>query len=219
MIENFTSWIIEAIKNNGPISVFFGGIIEQIAGVLIPSPLIPMSAGFLLIPAQVNFSRLLLLTAQKISLPYALGGTLGASLLYFLVFYGGRTLIEKTGKFFGLSLKEIDRFRLRFSRGFKDEILIFLLVVLPVSSISLIAGACAIIGIPAQEFFPLLLAGTFFRSLFLAILGWKIGETYQEILHGLEKTETIFSLLFLGVIFCVLAALYYRRKKFFNSGE
>lgn len=217
MIENLTLSLVEAIKTNGSLSVFIGGVIEQLLGVLIPSPLVPMSAGFLLIPKEVAFMPALMLIIKKISLPYCLGASLGAMVLYLIAFSGGRLLIDKFGRFLGISLNNIDKFRKKFTRGFKDEALIFLLLIIPVSPVSLIAASCAIIGIKAWEFLPILLAGTFFRSLFLAFLGWKVGETYQLALKSLDKTETYLSISIIGIVFLVITFLYYKREKFFNN--
>lgn len=212
MLKNLSHQIIEAIKSNGPKSVFWAGIIEQVISP-IPSVFIPMSAGFFLIQQEISFFSAVEEVVRKISLPYSLGATLGSSVLYFIAMYGGRILIEKFGRFFGVSLKNIDLFRKKFTRGFKDEVLIFLLVCLPVTPISLVAASCGLIKIPPQEFYPLLAAGTFFRSIFLGFLGWRIGESYHFLAKGLDKIESFISILVVGVIFFLLAFLYWKRRK------
>lgn len=217
MIERLTNLIIESIKNHGSLSVFWGAIIEQLAGVLIPSPLIPMSAGYLLIPKHEAFFKSLFLIISKISFPYALGASLGASVLFFVAYFGGRTLIKKFGRFFGVSLNEIDKFRRRFTKGWKDELFILVLLTIPVTSISLVSASCALIGISALKFFPLLLAATFLRSIILAVIGWKVGETYELMTQNLESTQTLVSIGLLGIIFLVFVFLYLKREKFFKS--
>lgn len=219
MISRLTNLIIESIKNHGSLSIFWGAIIEQLAGVLIPSPLIPMSAGYLLIPKHVSFFQSLILIIQKISFPYSLGASLGASVLFFVAYFGGRTLIKKFGRFFGVSLNEIDKFRRRFTKGWKDELLILVLLTIPVTSISLVSASCALIGISFLQFFPLLLAATFFRSIILAFLGWKVGETYEQVTQNLESTQTLVSIGLLGIVFLLFVFLYLKREKFFNNAE
>lgn len=219
MIERLTNLIVESIKNHGSLSVFWGAIIEQLAGVLIPSPLIPMSAGYLLIPKHEAFIKSLFLIMSKISFPYALGASLGASVLFFVAYFGGRTLIKKFGKFFGVSLSEIDKFRRRFTRGWKDELLILVLLTLPITSVSLVSATCALIGISALKFIPLLLLATFFRSIILAVLGWQVGETYELVTQNLESTQTLVSVALLGIVFLIFTFLYLKRERFFNSAE
>jgi len=212
MFKEITSSLIQAITQNGPISVFWAAIIEQVISP-IPSVLIPMSAGVLLISRELPLIPLLIQVAKKISFPYAVGATIGSSVLYLTAYFGGRLLIERFGKFFGLSVKNVDRFRNRFTRGFKDEFIIFFLVILPVTPISLVAASCGVIGISALEFYPLMLVGTFIRSLFLGWLGSQAGEAYQLIGSGLNRVETLLSIAGVGVVFAFLAILYLKRQK------
>jgi len=216
MLNQITSSLLNAIKQNGARSVFLAGVIEQVISP-IPSVLIPMSAGFLLIPKSAFSFQVLIQIIRKISLPYSLGATLGCSVLYLATFFGGRVLMEKYGKFFGLSLRQIDKFRTKFTRGFKDEAIIFLLLILPVTPISIVAAGCGLIGITAYEFYPLMFLGTLTRSIFLAFLGWKTGETYVSMAHNLNKTESLLSFGIIGVIFLTLGFLYYKRFKFFSE--
>jgi len=216
MFKELTVTIIEAIRQNGAMSVFWGGLIEQVISP-IPSVLIPMSAGFILIPKQLASLAAFQQIYHQISFPYAVGATIGSSVLYFASYYGGRALIEKFGKFFGLSLKNIDRFKNKFTRGFKDELIIFLLIILPATPISLVAASCGIIGIKAAEFYPLIFLGTFVRSLLLGWLGWQAGEAYQLISSGLNKIETLLSIAGVGVAFAILAFLYYKRQKILKN--
>lgn len=212
MLKEITSNLIEAITQNGPISVFWGAVIEQVISP-IPSVLIPLSAGMILISTDLPLGIMILQIIKKISFAYALGASLGASVLYFTAYLGGRALIEKFGKFFGLSLSHIDRFRNRFSRGIKDELLILLLVILPVTPISLVAASCGIIGVSPLEFYPLLFIGTFFRALLLGWLGAKAGETYHLLGSSLNKVESLISFAGVAFIFGLLAFLYYKRRK------
>jgi len=212
MIGHLTTLILEAIKQNGAMSVFWGGLIEQVISP-IPSVLIPTSAGFLLIPKNLPFLIGLSQIIRQISLPYALGATIGTTVLYLTAFYGGRALIEKFGKFFGLSIKNVDRFKSKFTRGFKDELLIFFLVALPATPISLVAASCGVIEIRALEFYPLIFAGTLVRSFLLGWLGWQAGEAYQLVSSGLNKAENLLTMA--GVVggLAFLGFLYYKRQK------
>lgn len=212
MLKEFTLNLIEAIRQNGAKSVFLAGLIEQIISP-IPSVLIPMSAGFLLIPQKLGLPAALSQIFRQISGPYAVGATLGTTVLYLLALYGGRALIEKFGKFFGLSIKNIDRFKNKFTRGFKDELIIFLLIALPATPISLVAASCGVIGIKALEFYPLIFVGTLVRSLFLGWLGWRAGETYQLLSSGLNLAESFLTVAAVGIGFALLAFLYYKRHK------
>lgn len=212
MISEFTNNLIELIRQNGPRSVFWAGVIEQVISP-IPSVLIPTSAGFLLIPQNLSLGTALLKIFREISLPYAFGATLGTTVLYLGAFYGGRALIERFGKFFGISLKHIDKFRNKFTKGFRDELIIFGLIALPATPISLMAAGCGLIGIRAFEFYFLVFAGTLIRSLFLGWLGWQAGEAYELAGSGLGKMESLLTMIIAVVGVLGIGFLYYKRHK------
>ncbi|MDP2864959.1 MAG: hypothetical protein Q8O90_01815, partial [Elusimicrobiota bacterium] len=75
MIAEITQWILELIKTHGPASVFIGVIIESVIAP-IPSPVIIMGAGAILIPATLPAGPALWDIARFIVLPGALASTL-----------------------------------------------------------------------------------------------------------------------------------------------
>lgn len=216
MLKALAHSLIEAIKHNGATSVFWAGLIEQVISP-IPSVLIPMSGGVLLISPELTLGPALTQIIKMISFPYAVGATIGASVLYFLAFYGGKVLLQKYGKFFGLTLKNVALFRQKFTRGIKDELIIFFLLILPATPVSLVSASCGVIGIPATEFYPLLFLGTFIRSLFLGWLGWQIGEAYELVGEGLNRLESLLTLVGAAAALGFLAFLYYKRQKILKN--
>ena len=69
------NWIIDSIRAYGPWSVFVGVIIESVI-VPIPSPLIIMGAGFLLIGAELSFLQAFAPIMVQIVLPGSIASTL-----------------------------------------------------------------------------------------------------------------------------------------------
>jgi len=59
-VEDLVSWTLEAIKNLGGFGVFIGVLLESIIAP-IPSPLVIMAAGFILIPAGIPVPEALIL--------------------------------------------------------------------------------------------------------------------------------------------------------------
>ncbi|MCJ7786353.1 MAG: hypothetical protein MUP41_20675, partial [Desulfobacterales bacterium] len=68
--------IVESMRTYGQFSVFIGVIIEQII-VPIPSPLIIMGAGAVLIPPGISISNAFLQILWTIVLPGSIASTLG----------------------------------------------------------------------------------------------------------------------------------------------
>lgn len=208
--------IFASIKTHGSLSVFLGGVIEEII-VPIPSPLISMGAGFLLIEPNLPLGKAVFKMISIVSLPFAFGATFGSLLAYGVAFLGGKPLVERVGKLFELSWGEIERVEKRFTKGKKDEFLIFILRAIPVVPVSLISATCGFLRIPPQEFLLFTFLGIVARSFILAFLGWRVGELYHNLAQGLDLVENIVSILFLVLAGAFLGLLYLKREKFLNS--
>lgn len=193
-----------------------GGVIEEII-VPIPSPLISMGAGYLLIEPNLPFTEALSKMLVLVSLPFAVGATLGSLLAYGLAFIGGKPLIERLGKFFDLSWSQIEKIEKRFTRGKKDEFLIVISRAIPVIPISLISATCGFLRIPWQKFLLFTFIGIIIRSFILAFLGWQVGELYHNLASGLDMAENIVTMILLGLVGVFLGFLYLKREKILNS--
>jgi len=207
------NWLIEAIRENGSLSVFIGGLVEEII-VPIPSPLVSMAGGaFLVDEGEVVVLSLL----KKVVLPFSLGATLGSSFVYLLAFFGGRFLIEKMERYLGFNWQMLEKTRKRFIKGYKDEIAIFLLRAIPVMPVSLISGVCGMVRIDWKEFYIFTFLGLLVRSFVLSFLGWQLGAAYEPVVKGIDRIETVVFLVIALFFLGVLGFLYYRRKKFFDK--
>ena len=204
--------IFASIKTHGSLSAFLGGVIEEII-VPIPSPLISMGAGFLLIEPNLPLGKAVFKMISIVSLPFAFGATFGSLLAYSLAFFGGKPVIDRVGRFFDLSWEEIEKAERRFTKGKKDEFLIFISRAIPVVPISLISATCGFLRIPLQEFLLFTFLGIVVRCFILAFLGWRVGEVYHNLAQGLDLVENIISIIFLVVAGAFLGFLYLKREK------
>jgi len=80
-VTEILNWIMDSIRAHGAWSVFVGVIIESVI-VPIPSPLIIMGAGFVLISAELSFVQALVPITLQIVLPGSIASTLGAYVGY-----------------------------------------------------------------------------------------------------------------------------------------
>lgn len=208
--------IFASIKTHPLISVFLGGIIEEII-VPIPSPLISMGAGYLLIEPNLSLGKALLKILRVVSFPFSFGATLGSLLAYGITFFGGKPITARFGKFFDLSWKEIEKVKERFKRGKKDELMILISRAIPVIPISLISATCGFIRIPLSKFLLFTFLGIIVRSFILAFLGWQVGEVYYRFARGIDMAENIVTILLLFFAAFFLGFLYLKREKFLNS--
>ena len=194
-MTDLLTWIMESIRVYGPWSVFIGVIIESVI-VPIPSPLVIMGAGFLLIPRDLNALGALGPVLLLIVLPGSVASTLGAYIGYWIGYLGGKPVVERWKGFLGFGWEEVEGLEKRFRTGGANT-WIFFLRALPIFPLSVISAAAGLIRMPVKSFSLWTFFGTIPRCLFLGYLGWWMGETYQHIAYGFDRAETLMSILFL----------------------
>ena len=207
---------MDSIRAYGPWSVFIGVIIESVI-VPIPSPLIIMGAGFVLINPELKFVEAFMPILLQIVLPGSIASTLGAYIGYAIGFYGGKPMIDRWKNFLGFSWRDVEAMERRFEGG-KANTSIFFLRALPIFPLSVISGAAGVLRLPLKQFSLWTFYGTIPRCLLLGYLGWGLGETYQGFAKGIDRAESIMSGLIILAIFGVIIWLRSRvRGKILNQ--
>ena len=179
------NWIIDSIRAYGPWSVFVGVIIESVI-VPIPSPLIIMGAGFLLISAELSFLQAFAPIMLQIVLPGSIASTLGAYIGYGIGYIGGKPLVERLQNFLGFSWSDVEAMEHRFREGQVNTSLFFLRA-LPIFPLSVISAAAGLLRLPIRQFTLWTFYGSIPRCLFLGYLGCGLGEPYQAMAKGIYK--------------------------------
>lgn len=188
LLAAITSLIINTISVLGYSGVAVLMMIES-AAIPLPSEVIMPFAGFLV--SQGRFGLL------GIALAGALGSVLGSCLTYFLGRYGGRSLIEKYGRYVLISHSDLDiadRFFGKFG-----IFAAFLGRILPVvrTYISIPAG------ISRVKFWPFTFAtfvGSYIWSFFLGWIGFKLGENWESLHLIFQKLDWLIVILIVIVL-------------------
>ena len=196
------NWIMDSIRAYGSWSVFIGVIIESVI-VPIPSPLIIMGAGFVLISPELKFFEALTPILLQIVLPGAIASTLGAYIGYAIGYLGGKPMVDRWKNFLGFSWNDVEALEKRFQGG-KANTSIFFLRALPIFPLSVISAAAGLLRLPIKQFSLWTFYGTIPRCLFLGYLGWGMGETYQGMAKGIDRAESIMSAILILAIFAVI---------------
>ena len=211
MISEITQWIMELMRAHGQLAVFIGVMIEQII-VPIPSPLIIMGAGAILIAPESSIADALLQILWIIVLPGAVASTLGSYIGYTISYYGGKALVIRFQRFLGVDWNEIANLEKRF-QGRKEALTIFLARAIPVFPISLVSIFAGLIRIAVRPFTVYTFLGSIFRCLFLGFVGWWVGATFEKIATRLDSMETIVSIIMLLGMTGVLGYLYLKLRR------
>jgi membrane protein DedA with SNARE-associated domain len=199
------------MRTYGQFSVFIGVIIEQII-VPIPSPLIIMGAGAVLIPPGISISNAFLQILWTIVLPGSIASTLGSYIGYMISFYGGKALVDRLQRFLDVDWDQIERLEKRF-QGRGGGLSIFLSRAIPVFPISLVSIFAGLLRIPIKPFTIYTFLGSMFRCFFLGFFGWWIGATYEKAATRLNSVETIVSTVMLIGMGVAFGTLYYKFRR------
>jgi len=202
---------MELMRAHGQLSVFVGVMIEQII-VPIPSPLIIMGAGAILIPAELSIPNAFLQILWIIVLPGSFASTLGSYIGYLISFYGGKALVVRLQRFLDVDWQEIENLEKRF-KGKKEALIIFFSRAIPVFPISLVSIFAGLLRIPIKPFTFYTFLGSIFRCFFLSFFGWWIGATYGKVATRLDSVETIVSIIMLTGMGLVFIYLYYKFRR------
>ncbi len=211
MVGEITQWIMESMRGHGQLAVFVGVMIEQII-IPIPSPLIVMGAGALLILPTLPIPAALLEILWIIVLPGAIGETSGSFIGYTVSYYGGRTLVTRFRRFLDVDWDSIANLERRF-KGRKEIVSLFLFRAIPVFPMSLVSVFAGLLRISIKPFTVFTFCGAVFRCFFLGFVGWWIGTTYEKFATRLDSVETIVSMAMLIGMFGVLGYLYLRFRR------
>jgi membrane protein DedA with SNARE-associated domain len=211
MIENLIVYIQSIISEHGAWGVFFATIIEELVAP-IPSPLIPLAAGFFLLPDGMSLAEITLRGVITIAIPVSVGISVGSAFVYALGFFGGKPVIEKSKKLTGINWKDIQTAEEKITRGSKDELSLFALRLLPIVPGVAVSGFCGVVRYPFNKFIIITGIGAFFRAFVLGMIGWQVGELYANYADMISRFEKY---IFLGLIASLVLFIggYYAKKK------
>lgn len=192
MLADLTRWILEAIRSHGVLGVIIGVALESII-VPIPSPVVIMAAGAVLVEQGASLSAALPTLIFVITVPATIAAWLFSFFPYGVAYWGGKPLLERAERFLGIGWSDIEKVRAKLSGGVSDEVSVALLRALPVIPLSLVSAAAGAVKMDWRRYSLATLAGLVPRILCLAILGWKLGELYMGLALRFESMESVIS--------------------------
>lgn len=211
--DNLLSLIILWVQYLGPVGVFAGVMIETFIAP-IPSPIIPMAAGFLLTQGLPPHLQMLIILVDVMATG-ALASTIGAFFAYGIAYFGGYPIIEHYGKYLGTSLEEVKYLRAQLEKSSRDEIVLFTTRAVPIIPLSVVSLAAGAIRMDVKKFAIVTFLGTLPRYLVLGLAGWLVGEAFSTVGHIVDYLEnlTLVLLIIFIVVFVVFRLVLRRRVK------
>jgi membrane protein DedA with SNARE-associated domain len=200
MLEQIINYLNPLVIDYGALGVFIASLLEEVVAP-IPSALVGMGAGFFLMQGSAISINSLWKLLLNVMLPISAGVTLGSLFVYGLTYFLGKPVIDRFGKFLGVSWSEIQDAEERFSKNNRDGLLLFGVRTVPVIPSAVISAFCGIVKMDIKKYLFYTFLGTLIRGFLLGIIGWQIGSLYQQYV-GLFSTfeNIILTLVVVGII-------------------
>lgn len=210
MLEAVTIQLQSFFIDYGAIGVFLGCIIEEIIAP-IPSTIIILGSSFFILEGQAIGLNSITNLILNISIPAALGMTIGSLFIYGLCYYIGKPFINKWGKYLAIRWEDIEKTDEKLQNQNKDEVILFGIRAIPIVPSVAISAFCGIIRYDLKKYILITFLGGLVRATVLGFLGWQFGTIYRDISNQISFLEEI--VIIIGVIGVIGYILYNKRKK------
>ena len=210
MIELAIHFIENVLIPLGGWGVFMASVIEEVVAP-IPSAAVITLSGFLFLKGSFS-ATLLFKLIFIVALPAACGITVGSLFVYGLSFYFGKPLLEKWGKWLGLSWTDIEKIQQKFDAKKVDEIALLFLRTIPIVPSVAISAFYGLVRFNIKKYAIFTLLGTFVRAVILALVGWQVGSLYYTYAQKIASVEKIVLVFVFVLIFLFIGYRVYRAR-------
>lgn len=189
-----------------PIFTFLGALIEEIIAP-IPSPLVMTLSGSLAASQGANWG-----TIGFLALVGAIGKTIGSYIVYFVADKGEDLVLGKFGKFVGVSHREVEIIGKHLNKGWRDDVILFLLRAVPIMPTAPVSIVCGLIKLNVRTYITSTFLGTLVRNIFYLYLGFTSVGALESINDGIDSFEKIGYIVILVAVAGIFLYVYKMRK-------
>ena len=199
-LSNLEGFII----SHGAWAVFTGSILEQIV-TPIPSSLVVLGSSFIIMRGTVLSAGSLEIMFFNITLPAALGVTLGSLLYYGICYKIGTPFVERAGKYMGVSVEDLENVEKRVKESKYENLFLFAARCIPVIPSIAISLFCGMIRYNTRNYVLITFSGALVQASILGIIGWQFGNFYLTISDSLSFIDNlILIIIVLALIFLII---------------
>jgi len=204
---------LEKLAQHVPLEVFtvIGTFLEEIIAP-IPSPFVLTTAGTIT-KAQGNALPYIVFIAIIASISKTFGGWI----LYKVTDKLEDVFTSKFGKFIGISSGDVEKVGRYFNGTARDWVALFTLRALPIFPSSPISITSGLLKIKMRMFLIITFLGTIIRNLCYLYLGYAGLAASEEVMQGLDKSETVGKVIVVVLLAGVLLWGYKKRKELFSD--
>lgn len=189
MLEGFSSeLLISLIQQYGVFAVFLAAVIEEVI-VPIPSPVVPMAAGAIIVTASDPIGAALQVFVL-ITLPASVGSVLSSYFVYSVAFFGGKEAIDRYGKYLELKWSQLKGLEERFAEG-REGYYVFAFRAVPVVPLSLVSGAAGLFRMDWRSYGAWSFVGMLPRTFSLGMVGWYLSGSFRAAASRIDSLSTL----------------------------
>ncbi|MBI3553860.1 MAG: VTT domain-containing protein [Elusimicrobia bacterium] len=167
-------------------AVFLACLLESVL-VPIPTPPFVMAAGAFLIPQALPWQQAFVPMLLRVAVPGAAGTALGALVIFWLCYWGGKKAIDRYGRYFGVNWKNVIKINARLEG--QIEVAVLATRALPLFPISVVSAAAGIMRMGTTSFLVWSFCGAVLRYMMLGYLGWLSKGGYDQAPRHLAHWE------------------------------
>ncbi|MFB6099748.1 MAG: DedA family protein [Candidatus Nanohalobium sp.] len=179
--------IIELIRQYEVLAVVVGMVIEEVA-VPIPSPIIPMAAGAILVQTDALLPALIKILFV-IVLPASIASVLSSYFVYGIAYFGGKPVLGRWGKYLDISWEEAEKLEEKFAGG-NEKYYVALFRALPIVPLSLISGSAGLFRMDWKQYGVWSFIGMVPRNFVLAFIGWYVRDDFIALAKQIDTLST-----------------------------
>lgn len=190
-----------------PVFTFLGALIEEIIAP-IPSPIVMTLAGSL---AAVSNSTVFYL--GLLAFTGSIGKTIGAYVIYYISDRAENVIIQKFGKFIGVTEKDVERISAKLNSGRRDDLVLFLLRAIPIVPTAPVSVVCGLIKIKLKTYLWTTFLGTLVRNIIYLYLGFTSLNAVENINSEIDSLEKFGYAIVLIVVAIIFFYIYTQKNK------
>ena len=204
MIESIVHIFTSFLGVHGTPVVFVLGLFEEFF-FFIPSTGFFIAAGFFIINPHASGWAAVVTAFGNIAFPISLGVVLGGWVMYRIVYWGGKPLIDSWGRFIRVRWSDIERLHRWFEGNRFHEAALLVLRVIPTFPIGITSIFAGLIRVGWWEFTWTTFLGTIVRVFGMSLLGWYLGKEYWKYATQIAAIERY---IFVVLLIIVATALW-----------
>lgn len=198
-----------ALAHTVPLELFafVASFIEEVVAP-IPSPTVMVLTGTI-----ASFQSYTILGLLFLAIIAALGKTIGAIVVYFITDRAENLIMERFGKFIGVSHEDVESFGEKLGNGYRDYFLLTLFRALPFVPSVVVSVGSGLLKVPLRLFIITTFFGTIIRDSIYLYFGFVGTQLLGALIQKSASVETLIELLALIGILVILGFLYHKRAR------